>query len=204
MLRDGLRNLLAKSPEIDVVGTAANGSEALDLLADTGADLVFMDIQMPVMNGIEATRRIREAFPDTKVLALTMIDETDTLTDMMEAGARGYLLKDAKKSELVEAALAVANGGLYFCTRANPKVLELLTRSRMPALPRLQPDLFSEKELRIIELLCKEYSSKQIAPEVGLTEYTVEAYRKKIMVKMGVQNIAGLVVWAVKNGMVTV
>jgi DNA-binding NarL/FixJ family response regulator len=201
LICEGLRYLLEKEDCLEVVAMAQSGTECLEQVEKFPVDLVYMDIEMPGMDGIATTKQLMKAHPSIKVLALTMIEETDTIVDMMEAGASGYLLKDSPRQELVEAALAVTRGGVYFCSQAKPRVLKRLATSQLPILPLGEAHTFTEQEHKIIELICREYSTKQIGPEMGLTPKTVEHYRVRILKKIGAQNTAGIVVYAIRHGL---
>jgi DNA-binding NarL/FixJ family response regulator len=198
LIRKGFSVLLKKQTDLSIVGEAANGEELVELQKHHKAEIVITDIQMPGMGGIEATRQILAQFPETGIIALTMFNEDSLIIDMLEAGARGYILKNTTREELIEAIEIVHEGGSYFCNETSKKLTNLIASSRISFLKNNQPQLNS-KEIEIVKLICKEYSSKQIAAQLGHTTRTVENYREKIQEKIGAKNMVGIAVYAMKN-----
>ncbi|MCW3074281.1 MAG: two component transcriptional regulator, LuxR family [Flaviaesturariibacter sp.] len=196
---EGLHLLLGQEEEVRIVGEAANGEQLLQRVAGCRPDVVITDIQMPQMDGITATKALRERAPDVKVIALTMFNEEQLIVDMLEAGASGYLLKSTSKTELLKAVRSVYDGYNYFCNQTSLRLSKLIAESRSPLLYPTVP-LFSEKEIEIIRLICDQHASKQIADLTSLTHRTVEKYRDRIMDKTGSKNVAGIVIYAIKNG----
>ena len=195
--------MLAPLGQCDV---AVNGREAvmafrMGLDEGVGYDLICLDIQMPEMNGIELTMEIRQYYPQIRVIGLTMFKEDHLLVDMLEAGAKGYLLKTCTKEQLAEAILAVNAGGFYFCEHTSFQLSKMIGASRIEGFAPPQPGLFSEAEVQIIQLICREFSSKQIGEELHLSLRTIEAYRHKIFDKTGAKNMAGVVIYAIKTGL---
>ncbi len=199
LFREGIHLLLQKNKDVLVVAQAADGRELLRIVREQPIDLVITDIQMPGMDGIEATRRIREENPDTGIIALTMFEEDHLIVDMMEAGANGYVVKKAGKEELYMAISQVCNNQIYYCASTSLHLSKMLAVSKQLA-QREEAARFSEKEKEIIQLICQEYASKQIAAETQLAHRTVEKYRDRIMQKTGARNVVGIVIYAIRNG----
>jgi DNA-binding NarL/FixJ family response regulator len=198
MFLEGIQLLLEKQDNIKIVGEASNGQELLDVVKQTKPDVVITDIEMPVMNGIEATAVLKKNFPGTGVIALTMYGDEHLIVDMLEAGADGYLLKKTTKQEVSEAIRAVYEGANYFCNSTTMRLSKMVAQSK--AQQRIPKAEFPEKELEIIKLICEQYASKEIADKTSLTHRTVEKYRDNIMEKTGAKNMVGIVIYAIKNG----
>ncbi len=198
MFREGVHLMLEKQDELIITGEAGDGSELLKVVHETKPDLVIIDIEMPVMNGIEATQAIKKEFPQTGVIALTMFSDDHLIADMVEAGASGYLLKSTTKEELIEAVKAVHEGHLYFCNKTSLRLSKMIAKSKtLHTAPKAE---FNEKEIQIIKLICEQYASKEIAEKTSLTHRTVEKYRDHIMEKTGARNMAGIVIYAIREG----
>ena len=198
MFREGIRLMLAKNSNIDIIGEASNGKILVDKVSELTPDVVVTDIEMPVMNGIEATRELKKMDPGIGIIALTMFGEEHLVVDMLDAGASGYLLKSSKKEELIQAIEFVKEGGTYFCNATTMKLSKMIAKSKTG--DSNAQVRFSEKELEIIKLICEQYASKQIATATNLTHRTVEKYRDNIMEKTGSTNVVGIVVYAIRNG----
>ncbi|MBS4065293.1 MAG: response regulator transcription factor [Chitinophagaceae bacterium] len=199
LFRDGFKVMASKFPQVKLIGEAANGLELLALVAQTNPEVVLTDIKMPVMDGIEATKRMAVEYPGIHVIALSMFDEENLIIDMLEAGARGYLLKNAGKEDIIEAIKAVNQDRTYYCKQTSAKLLELIATSKFNPNKKLQKPEFNEREISIIQLICNQKSNKEMADILNLSIRTVEGYREKIQEKMQVQNTAGIVVYAIKN-----
>ncbi|MDB5252181.1 MAG: LuxR family transcriptional regulator [Flaviaesturariibacter sp.] len=200
IFRDGFRVMLKKQAGIELVGEASNGEELLTITASLKPDVVITDIRMPRLDGIEATRRLQKEQPGVAVIALSMFDEEHLIVEMMEAGAKGYLLKNAQKEEIVEAIETVANDATYFCKHTSKKLIGLFGESHFNPFKKRSPNDLNEKELQILGLICDEYSSKEIASLLRMSTRTIESYRLTLLDKIGARNMAGLVIYAVKNG----
>jgi DNA-binding NarL/FixJ family response regulator len=203
LLREGLQNLLVKYPEIEFQGAAENGEELVRLAEIHQPDIIFTDIAMPVMDGIKAARIISKRFPDTGIIALTMYQDDSSIIDMLEAGAKGYLQKNTNKAELLEAIHTVYDGTNYYCKRTTVQLAGLIAKSQFKPTRNKEEPEFSEKDIEVIRLICKEFSNKQIASELNLSVRTIEGRRDKIQEKMNVTSTAGLVVYAIRKGIYT-
>jgi len=199
--RDGLKIMLRKQTDIEVIGEAANGKELVALTQMLKPDIILTDIVMPVMDGIEATRQLKAQYPSINIIALSMFDQDNLIIEMLESGAKGYLLKNADKSEIVEAIKSVFRDVPYYCRSTSVKLARMIAHSKFnPYSPTERPS-FSDKEVEIIRLICREYTNKEIGQQLFLSARTVEGYRVKILEKMQVKSTAGIVIYAIKNGM---
>ncbi len=198
---EGLQTILNASPKIEVVATAHDGTEALTLIPEVNPEVVLMDLKMPVMNGIIATRKIREKYPDIQVLVLTTYDDDEWLFDAVRSGAAGYLLKDTPPEDLIEAILGTAAGKTY----VDPNVAGKLLSSYSDKAPTQKlPTNFqlSEREIDILELLAKGLSNADIAQQLYLTEGTVRNYTSEVFKKLGVSDRTQAAVLALRYGLV--
>ncbi len=199
LFRQGIRTLLSQEADIDVVGEAGNGAEAVERAAELRPEVVVMDISMPGMSCFEATRQIRRARPDTKVMFLTMYDDEDYLVEAMEVGASGYLLKDSPASQLASAVRDVQKGGSFL----SPRMLSQLVddfRSRVKSdtrTPRFQT--LTAREREVLKLLAEGQSVKEIAGDLNLSVKTVEAHKFNLMRKLDIHNKAQLVQYAIQK-----
>ena len=195
---DGLLLLINSVEGMKVIGDANNGKEAIELLKVLDADVVLMDIDMPVMNGIDATKAIKDQAGKTKVIILSMHCESGMVKELIEIGADGYLLKNASKEELIQAITKVAGGQQYFATDVT---LSLLNKEK----PQLQSNLefeLTKREIEILKLIADGFSNKEIGEQLFISHRTVDTHRTNLMKKLEVNNIAGLISFAIKNGIV--
>lgn len=199
IFRDGFRVMLKKQTSIILEGEAANGEEMVRLAHEVNPDVIITDIKMPRLDGIMATKKLTEELPHIGVIALSMFDEEHLIVDMLEAGARGYLLKNAHKDEIITAVQAVAKGQTYFCTHTSQKLTKLLASSPYNPYKKIKPQ-FTETELAVIRMICEELSNKEIAEALHLSVRTIEGYRDRIQDKIQSRNTAGIVVYAIKHG----
>jgi DNA-binding NarL/FixJ family response regulator len=191
LFREALATLLEVRPEIRVVGEAANGAEALDRVAALRPDVVLMDLHMPVLDGIGATRRVRVEHPDVQVLALTTFDDDEDVFAALRAGAVGYLLKDVSSDRLVEALLAARRGESVLQPSVAAKVVARFARmTDGEAAPRPQPLVvpLSERELEVLRLLAEGSSNREIASALFLAEGTVKNHVTNLLGKLGVRD----------------
>ncbi|HEV7333127.1 MAG TPA: response regulator transcription factor [Flavisolibacter sp.] len=198
IVREALHDLLQKQKNFHVLESTSNGKELLDRVRQHKPHIVITDIAMPLVNGIEATRKIITEFPSTGVIALTMYDETHLLMDIVNAGARGYLLKHASQQELFEAIEVVHDGGTFYTRDISDKLIALAAKTRFRLKPSEQIE-FTPLETEIIQLVCEQLSSKEIAERLNLKRRAVESYREKIQRKIGARNMIGIVLYAIKH-----
>lgn len=201
IVREGLRSLLEDSEGIIVVGEVGDGREAVNACLRLVPDVIVMDLGMPGLNGVDATREVKQKHPDTKVLILSMYDGEEYVRPAIRAGANGYLLKGSGLSDLVSAIRAVAKGDAFF----SPAVAKILLQdSRGEGGARKDPgDGLTKREREVLILVAEGRSSPEIAKDLGLSVKTVEGHRGRIMAKVGVHNVAGLVRHAIKLGLVS-
>jgi DNA-binding NarL/FixJ family response regulator len=197
MVRQGFRMILAAQPDMEIVGEAGNGREAVDLADQLKPDIIVMDVAMPELNGIEATRRISASSPRTRVLALSMYKDSVYVREILRAGARGFLLKDAVDRDLLEAVRAVASGEGYLSPAVSEAVLSDYRRHVTDPL-----DLLSSREREILQLIAEGKTNKDIATSLNLSVYTVDAHRGRIMEKLNLHSVGELVRFAVRKGLV--
>lgn len=204
IVRDGLKSMLAKQLDIEVVGEAENGREAIQRARELTPDVVVMDIGMPELNGLDAARRLIEQMPGVKIVALSMHSDRRYVSEMLAAGAKGYLLKDSAFDELTRAIRAAAEGRTYLSPGVADVVLEDYLRrigsDGDPAAPPA-PRGLSSREREVLQLIAEGLSTKQIASNLHLSVKTVETHRRQIMDKLGIFNIAGLIKFAVREGL---
>lgn len=194
IVRQGLRALLSSHDDLEVVGEAANGVEAVRLATELGPDVVVMDLGMPELNGVDATEQICAALPETRVIILSMHSSADYVRPAVRAGASGYLLKGAGLSDLVTAIRAVAQGGAFFSPAAAQVVV-----SDKPAEARPQ---LTEREAQVLDLVASGCSSADIAEQIGVSVKTVERHRSRLMTKLDVSNVAALVRESIRLGLI--
>jgi DNA-binding NarL/FixJ family response regulator len=196
VVREGLARLLATAEDIEVVGTAADGAEAVALYEELRPDVVLMDLSMPQVDGTEATRRIVASNPDAAVVILTSFSDREQILAALDAGAIGYLLKDAGPAELIDGVRAAARGE----SPLHPKAArELLTRSDGEAAAAAEPDL-TAREREILVLLARGLPNKRIALELGISEKTVKAHVTSIFNSLGVSDRTQAALWAREHG----
>lgn len=202
LFRCGMRGLLDRCEGVSVVGEAASGEEFLTMLPGLDAEVVFMDFSMPGMNGAEATERALAVRPGLKIVTLSMFGDEQYYSRMVEAGAKGFLMKDSPMDEVLRAIGTVMQGGTYFCE----KVLQSLA-SRMQRVAddeRRDEEPLSIREIEILVCVCRGLSNQEIADELFISKRTVDKHRANILEKTGCRNTASLVVYAVKNRLVDV
>jgi len=200
IVREGLRSLLEKEPDIEVVAMADNGRTAVQLAGELKPDVAVLDIAMPEMNGIEATRRISRDVPEIKVLALSMHSARRFVTEALSAGAKGYLLKDCAAEELVRAIRTVAGNETYL----SPKVAGLIVKDYLKHSPEttLSDDsCLTNREREILQLIAEGESTKEIAFKIGVSIKTVETHRQQIMKKLDLHSVAELTRYAIREGL---
>jgi DNA-binding NarL/FixJ family response regulator len=189
--------ILDAQADMEIVGEAANGRQAVDLAEQLRPDVVVMDVAMPELNGIEATRRLATSVPHARVVALSMHKDSVYVREILRAGARGYLLKDSGAADLVAAIHAVASGESYLSPAVSNAVLDDYRRHVTDPI-----DLLTSREREVLQLLAEGKTNKEIAGVLNLSVYTVEAHRGRIMEKLNLHSIGELVRFAVRNGLI--
>jgi two-component system, NarL family, response regulator LiaR len=195
VVRRGLRGFLELDPELEVVGEASNGKEAVDMARRLEPDVVLMDLLMPVMDGIEATREIREEMPDTEVVALTSVLEYASVTKAIKAGAIGYLLKNTEADELCRAIRAGAAGKVQLAPEA---ASSLINEVRAPA----SPEALTERETEVLKLIARGKANREIAGELFIDEKTVKSHVHSILSKLNVRSRTQAALYSVRLGLV--
>ena len=205
VVRAGLRMLLAADPELEIVGEAENGTEGLRLAQELAPEVVLMDISMPDMNGIEATRRIKALCPDVAVLALTMHEDDQYFFEMLGAGASGYVPKRAAPNDLISAIHAVQRGGVFlFPSVARLLVSDYLQRSEQNGAPGRGFDELTEREREVLTQIAQGRSNQEIAEELVISVKTVNRHRENIMAKLKLHSRVELVRYAIEKGLIEV
>jgi DNA-binding NarL/FixJ family response regulator len=197
VVRHGFRLILSQQPDIDVVGEASSGREAVDLTVRLAPNVVILDIAMPEMNGVEATRLIRQNTPQTGVLILSMHKDAVYVRESLRAGAKGYLLKDAIDGDLVAAVRAVARGDGFLSPEVSSTVLDDYQKHVTDPL-----DLITNRERQILQMLASGKTSKEIATNLDISVYTVDAHRSRLMKKLQLRNIGEVVRFGIQRGLV--
>jgi len=197
VVRQGFRAILAQQPDMLIVGEAGNGREVVALALETTPEVIVMDVAMPELNGIEATRRLSGSLPSARVLALSMHKDSIYVREMLKAGAKGYLLKDSVERDLLEAVRTLARGGEYI----SPAVQSALTSPfRIEGSTPL--DQLTSREREVLQLIAEGKTNKEVAVVLHISVFTVDAHRGRIMEKLNVHNVNELVRFAVRNGLV--
>jgi DNA-binding NarL/FixJ family response regulator len=203
VVREGLAAILRTDPEIEVAGLAGDGREALELVPTAQPDVVLMDLKMPRMNGVQATRELRQAWPEIYVLILTTYAEDDWLFDAIRAGAAGYLLKDTRRADLIAAIKGTAQGKTFLDPSVAGKVMVQAATSSAVAEERRAPAIdLTEREVEILNLLAQGLSNPEIAERLHLAPGTVRNYVSSILAKLGVSDRTQAAVLAVRWGLV--
>ena len=197
LFREGLCGLLSVQSGIEVVGVAADGAELVSLTESVDYDVALIDIEMPVMNGLEAAEKILASHPEARLVALTMHNDEAYYYRMVELGVKGFLLKNSDIDEVVCAVREVCAGGSYFSQELLDSLVSNLKESQVEAEP-----LLSEREMEVLPLICQGLSNQEIADKLFISKRTVDNHRANIIEKSGCKNTAGMVVWAIKNGLV--
>ncbi len=203
VFRQGLRLVLGDDPALELVGEASNGFEVMERLkAGPRPDVILMDIRMPDMDGIEATKRVKEFYPTVRVLILTMHDDEQLILHLLEAGAGGYLIKNADAEEIKLAIHACAETGFYFSDHVSNTALKSLIYNNQ-AVPRFHHNVqLTEREREVLQYICEGLTAAEIGKCIFLSHRTVEGIKSSLLEKTGARNTAGLVMYAVKAGIV--
>ena len=202
LVRNGLKKILETRPEWEVVAEAGNGREAVRLAADLKPDVAILDVSMPQLNGIEATRQLVKRQPNIRVLILSMHAEEAYIVQALKAGAKGYLLKDSADVELLRAVAAISGGASYFSPAVSKVLLNVYVRHLAEKGVTDRFELLSEREREILQLIAEGHSNKEIAALLSVSPVTVETHRSHILQKLDIHNTAELVLFAVRRGVV--
>jgi DNA-binding NarL/FixJ family response regulator len=197
LVRQGFKMILSAQPDMQIVGEAANGREAVDAGEKLQPDVVLMDVTMPELNGIEATRRVSTASPRTRVLALSMHKDAVYVREILRAGARGYLLKDSADADLIAAVRSVAKGEGYLSPAVSDAVLTDYRRHVTDPL-----DLLTTREREVLQMIAEGKTNKEIATTLNLSVYTIEAHRGRVMEKLNLHSTGELVRFALRSGLI--
>jgi DNA-binding NarL/FixJ family response regulator len=193
VVRDGFQVMLKKENDIEIIGEAKNGEQLIRLAGQLRPDIIITDIMMPEKSGIEATAEITNLYPEIGVIAFSMYNDESLVMDMLKAGAKGYLLKSSGKEEVITAVKTVYKGDVYYC-RETAGILSSIRNRNESWKPK-----FTDREIMIIRLICKELSNQEIADLMNLSRRTIEGYRENIIQKTRARNTAGIVLYAIKN-----
>ena len=202
IFRDGLALMLSKQEAVTLVGQAGDGDQLLQVVDETRPDMVLTDIKMPRLDGIAAAKLILKRYPATRIIALSMFEEEDLIVEMLEAGAKGYLLKNADKREILEAILTVNEGNIFYCKHTTAHLASLIVKSKFDSHKKNAGPLFTDRERDIIRLICRQHTAQEIGEMLFLSKRTVEGYRTRILEKMEAKNTAGVVIFALKHSII--
>ncbi|MEQ8907844.1 MAG: response regulator transcription factor [Vicingaceae bacterium] len=205
LVLDGLSSIVKDLDDFEILAAAHNGKEALDITKALKPDIILMDIDMPVMNGLEAMRRIKEENPKQAVIMLTMHNEASLIKKVMDIGADGYVLKNADRTEFYSALCAVSKGKSYFSSEVTQALLnpEKNGATAFNVSPdTIQLSKLTEREIDVLKLIAEGLSNKEIGEKLYISHRTVDTHRTNLMKKLDAHNIAGLIKFAIKNGMV--
>ena len=203
LFREGIKSLLHKMEGIALLLEATNGQDLLEKLEHHVPDVLLLDLEMDIMDGIEATSKIKESFPEIKIIILTMHKEERMISYLMELGVHGYLLKDTTQEELEKAIHSVYEKGFYFNHFVSTVLVNEL-RNKRKVKPKLSSEVFiSNREQEVLELIAKEYTTPEIAEKLFISTRTVEGHRKNLISKFGVKNTAGLLMKAIRQGFIS-
>ncbi|MCB0628318.1 MAG: response regulator transcription factor [Lewinella sp.] len=200
----GLRLLIRSFENVELIIEASNGKELIEAIALNQPDVILMDLRMPVMDGLEATEKIRELYPDIRIILLTMYDEERLINHMMKVGANGYLLKNEEPEVLKTAIQTVYEKEFYFNEYVSKALLKGIQKKHQPVRPwKIQDNLqLTQREMEVLNLICREFTSGEIAEQLFISIRTVENHRNSLLSKTGVRNTAGLIIYAIRNKLV--
>jgi two-component system response regulator NreC len=201
IVREGLRSLIEKELGMEVVGEADNGRTTVRLAMELKPDMIIMDVSMPDLNGIEATRQITREFPDMKVLALSMHSDKRFVAGILKAGASGYLLKDCAFEEMAGAIRAVADGGTYLSPGVAGAVIQDYVRRLSDSDTPMVTSTLTPREREVLQLLAEGNSTKEVATRLNVSIKTVETHRRQLMDKLDIHSIAALTKYAIREGL---
>jgi DNA-binding NarL/FixJ family response regulator len=201
IMRDGIKAILSRGGEFNVIGEAESGPEALQFIRLHQPALVLMDIGLPGLNGVETTAEVLRHHPECKVVILSMYDDENSVVGAVRSGARGFVLKKVSDSDLLEALRVVANGGVYLSPQVSDRLLTRIQKGDLESKQDSVLEVLSPREVQVLRLVADGKTSKEIATLLDLKEQTVRSYRKTMMKKLGVNNVAGLTQLALSTGL---
>lgn len=199
MMIDGLRALLGDEPDFKIIDESNNGKVALAKIEMRQPDVLLTDISMPEMNGLELTKAVKEKFPAIKIIALSMFGERNTISEMLQAGINGYIVKNTGKQELIQAINKISQGGMFFSDEVSAEMMKVISE------PQVKEEVISltPREIEIVKLIAKEYSNLQIAEALFISERTVETHRKNIFRKTNTKSVVGLIKYAIEKKIIS-
>jgi DNA-binding NarL/FixJ family response regulator len=203
LFREGLKSLLSDKADLEVIGEAGDGLEAIRIVKKCRPELMLLDLSMPKMNGISVMKEIKNQFPDTKIMALTIHESDQYVLEAFEAGADGYCLKDAGRNELMVAVESVLQGKRYISPSISENVLEGYMTGRKKLKSKTSWDTITQREREVLKLLGEGYQNKEISDMLHISVKTVEKHRANIMNKLDLHNAAALTAFAIEHGLVT-
>jgi len=203
LFRAGVKASLSHYPDIEFIGEAENGMQLLNLVKSLHPDVILLDIQMPIMDGIATLPEVKKILPDARIIMLTMNDDIGMISKLMEIGANSYLIKNSDSETIYEAIKTVFAKEYFFNDYTNKAILSGLKSRKIADMPLASDDAdLSDKEMQVLKLMCDEKSTKEIADIVEISPRTVEAIRDRLKIKTGAKSTAGLILYAVKHGIV--
>lgn len=202
LFRTGVKTALLHYPDIEFVGEAENGKQLLNLAESLQPDVILLDIKMPVMDGIETLPQVKKILPNVKIVMLTMYDDVGMISNLMEIGANSYLTKNSDSETIYEAIKTVHNNEYFFNEYTNKAMLNGLKYRRAIQTSLPEEAELSDKEIQVLKLMCDEKSTKEIGEIVEISPRTVEAIRDRLKIKTGAKSTIGLILYAVKHGIV--
>jgi DNA-binding NarL/FixJ family response regulator len=202
LFRAGVKASLSHYPDIEFIGEAENGMQLLNLVKFLQPDVILLDIQMPIMDGIATLPEVKKILPDARIIMLTMNDDVSMISKLMEIGANSYLTKNSDSETIYEAIKTVHTKEFFFNEYTNKALLTGLRNKRMMDTSLPDDAELSDKEIQVLKLMCDEKSTKEIADIVDISPRTVEAIRERLKLKTGAKSTAGLILYAVKHGIV--
>lgn len=204
LFRVGISYILSRDPEITIVFEASNGKELLEYLAGSEVlpDIVMTDIKMPELNGVEATKAIHQGYPEVRVIALTTYNTKPFIRNMIDVGASAYLVKDSPPDEVIHTIKQVFYNGFYYDKHVMDILNNRFSGDEDAEKTAFDDDFLTEREKEVLELICRQFKTAEIGEKLFISPRTVEVYRKNLLLKTGVKNIAGLVIFAIQNELV--
>lgn len=204
IIRDGIRSLLKDESTIDVVGEASNGQEMIDILPEKQVDVILMDLNMPIMDGFEGTKFVKDNYPDKKVLVLSMLDNENYISKVIDAGASGYILKNTGREEMIYAITTIAAGNLFICTEIALNLLKRVQSSaaKIESNGTRQPGDLSKREIEVLRLIAEGLTNAEIADKLFTSKRTIESHRQHLIEKTQAKNTAALVKFALEKGII--